>query len=129
MKFVSSDFEIQWFSGTGAGGQHRNKTQNCCRVTHIATGIRAQGTSSRSRETNLRNAMAVCKARVVDHFAQPTQRYRAGNERVRTYHEPNNRVTDHASGEQDSYKNVVLAGNGSGMIEARAMAMRLRESE
>jgi peptide chain release factor 1 len=127
MKFVNHDFEIQWFSGTGAGGQHRNKTQNCCRVIHTPTGIKAQGTNSRSREANLRNAMAVCQSRVVEHFRQDIERYRATNERVRTYHEPDNRVTDHASGEQDTYKNVVIDGDGSKMIEARAQIMRVRE--
>lgn len=25
---LPSDFSRRWFSGTGAGGQHRNKTQN-----------------------------------------------------------------------------------------------------
>ena len=127
MKLNETDFEIQWFSGTGAGGQHRNKTQNCCRVIHNPTGIKAQGTNSRSREANLRNAMAVCKARVVEHFQEDTERYRAGSERVRTYHEPDNRVVDHASGETDTYKNVVVDGDGARVIEARLKAMRLKD--
>jgi peptide chain release factor 1 len=124
MKFNDNDFEIQWFSGTGPGGQHRNKTQNCCRVIHKPTGIRAHGTRSRSRDDNLTNAMKVCKARVMDLLHKDTERYRAGEERVRTYHEPDNRVVDHASGETDTYKNVVLNGNIEKMIEARAQALR-----
>lgn len=50
--YTKKDFHIDWFSGSGAGGQHRNKHQNCCRITHIETGLRAQGTESRSRATN-----------------------------------------------------------------------------
>lgn len=34
-----SDLKVEWFSGSGAGGQNRNKVQNCCRLTHIPTGI------------------------------------------------------------------------------------------
>jgi len=29
------DFKVEWYSGTGAGGQHRNKHQNSVRLTHI----------------------------------------------------------------------------------------------
>ena len=50
-----ADFEIQWFSGTGPGGQNRNKTQNCCRVIHIPTGIK-QEIQGRDRKANLRDA-------------------------------------------------------------------------
>jgi peptide chain release factor 1 len=124
MKFSDQDFEISWFSGTGKGGQHRNKHQNCCRVTHIATGIRAHGTSSRSREDNMSNAMAVCKARVIEHFHVDTERYRADPERVRTYHEPDNRVIDHASGVTTTYKKAVLDGDLGDLIQARALAKK-----
>lgn len=125
MNFSDEDFEIQWFSGTGKGGQHRNKHQNCCRVRHLPTGIQAIGTNSRSREDNKRNAMNICKARVIERFSEDTERYRAGSERVRTYHEPDNRVIDHASGLTQSYKDVIVNSNIEDMIEARAKAKRL----
>ena len=32
------DFRIDYFSGTGAGGQYRNKHQNCVRLTHTESG-------------------------------------------------------------------------------------------
>jgi peptide chain release factor 1 len=123
MKFSDQDFEISWFSGTGKGGQHRNKHQNCCRVIHTGTGISAQGTNSRSRADNLRNAMLVCKARVIQHFHVDTERYRADTQRVRTYHEPDNRVLDHASGVTTTYKKAVLDGDLGDLIQARALAM------
>ena len=50
-QIADSDFRIEWFSGTGAGGQHRNKSQNSCRVIHIPTGI-SEARQSRSRENN-----------------------------------------------------------------------------
>lgn len=51
------DLEITWFSGGGgAGGQHKNKHDNCCRIFHPESGVRAQGTSSREQKANQREA-------------------------------------------------------------------------
>jgi peptide chain release factor 1 len=53
---TKKDFEIYWFSGTGAGGQHRNKHQNCCRLIHPQSGAMATGQKSKSRKDNLSGA-------------------------------------------------------------------------
>jgi len=50
------DFDIKFFSGTGAGGQHRNKHQNCVRMTHTDSGAYATGQSGKSRQSNIREA-------------------------------------------------------------------------
>ena len=114
--------KIEWYSGQGAGGQHRNKHQNCCRLTHVETGITANGTGSRSREANKRDARKELQKRVNAHFRIEKERGLAGTERVRTYHKPDNRVVDHASGERFPYDEVVN-GNGIGdCIEARRIA-------
>ena len=63
-------------------------------------------------------------SRVAAHFHQDRERGLAGTERIRTYHEPDNRVVDHASGAVDTYTNVVLKGNAESVIEARARAAR-----
>jgi len=58
------DLCIEWFSGgPGAGGQHRNKHQNCCRIKHLESGAFSQGTEERNRNQNLRNAFK----RLCDH--------------------------------------------------------------
>ena len=124
MKVSEDQFRFEWFSGTGKGGQHRNKHQNCCRCIHEPTGISANGTKSRSREDNRLAAYNTCLSRVAAHFHEDTKRYLAGNERIRTYHEPDNRVVDHASGYTDTYTNVIVKGNPEGVIEARARAVR-----
>ena len=49
---TKKDFTVDWFSGSGAGGQHRNKHQNCIRLRHPESGAEATGTESRSREQN-----------------------------------------------------------------------------
>ena len=50
-----TEFRIEWFSGTGKGGQHRNKHQNCCRLIHMPTGM-VQNGMGRERTSNLRQA-------------------------------------------------------------------------
>jgi hypothetical protein len=53
---TKKDLEITYYSGSGAGGQYRNKHQNCCRIKHKETGIIATGQDERSREQNTKNA-------------------------------------------------------------------------
>lgn len=124
MKISEEQFRYEWFSGTGKGGQHRNKHQNCCRCIHEPTGITANGTNSRSREDNKHAAYTTCRSRVEAYFHRDTERFQAGNERIRTYHEADNRVTDHASGLQDTWTNIIEKSNLEPMIEARAKALR-----
>ena len=57
------EFRITWFSGTGKGGQHRNKHRNCCRVTHLPTGM-TEVRQSRSRDANLKSALAALRAQL-----------------------------------------------------------------
>ena len=54
------DFEITYFSGTGAGGQHRNRHMNCVRVRHLESGAEGKGTESRKTPDNLRKAFKRC---------------------------------------------------------------------
>lgn len=123
MKITEDQFRYEWFSGTGKGGQHRNKHQNCCRCIHEPTGIQANGTNSRSREDNKRAAYITCLSRVQAHFHTDKERNQAGSERIRTYHEADNRVTDHASGLQATYTSVMDKGELDAMIEARAKVL------
>jgi protein subunit release factor A len=78
----------------------------------------------RSREDNKHAAYITCLSRIQAHFHKDKERGLAGTERIRTYHEPDNRVTDHASGVQDTYTNVVIKGNIENVIEARAKVVR-----
>jgi peptide chain release factor 1 len=124
MKITEDQFRFEWFSSTGGGGQHRNKHQNCCRCIHEPTGIQANGTSSRSRDENKKNALAVCRARVDRHFHRDTERFRASAERVRTYHAVDNRVYDHATGLTDTYQNVMVKDGLETLIDTRAKTVR-----
>lgn len=53
---TKKDLEITFFSGTGPGGQNRNKVQNCVRMRHPESGASSTGQSNRDRQANLREA-------------------------------------------------------------------------
>lgn len=118
LHLTKKDFNLEWYSGEGKGGQHRNKHDNCCRITHIATGLSAVGTRNKNRSSNQRDAFRVLAARILAHYRTDPAR-RTDGERVRTYHEPRNQVLDHASSLSMPYTEVVGKGNIGPMIEAR----------
>lgn len=121
---TKKDFKLNWFSGTGAGGQHRNKHQNCLRLTHIESGITVVAQTCRDRQSNLRHAIERIKPLLLEYY-QPSEdpvRIKA-TETIRTYHEPDNRVKDHASGLTRTYKEIVLDGELDEMIKARLEAV------
>lgn len=103
-----AEFRIEWYSGSGAGGQHRNKHQNSCRVIHEPTGIMRKA-ETRSRESSLREAMdAVSKAlheiaeRKMLAQANKDRREQVGSgmrgDKRRTYRFQDDSVTDHVTG-------------------------------
>ena len=120
LHLTKKDFDIQLFSGQGLGGQNRNKTQNCCRIIHKETGLRAQCTAYRERTKNQCEAFRVLAHRIVEHYKNQEERPTINTTVVRTYHEPDNRVKDYASGLQQPYTRVVDGNHIGDMIEARA---------
>lgn len=62
-EITDGDLKIEWYSGTGKGGQHRNKHQNSCRITHIPTGLQ-ESRQGRQREANLRDAKEALQRRL-----------------------------------------------------------------
>jgi peptide chain release factor 1 len=120
-----ADLRFRAYRSSGPGGQHRNTTMSAIEVTHLPTGIKACA-SLKAQSQSKRAALRVLISRLYAHFHVQKERFGAPAERVRTYHEPDNRVTDHGSGLQLSYREVVDKGDLSRMIESRA-ASRLRE--
>ena len=108
IQIQDSDLRIEWYSGTGAGGQHRNKHQNSCRITHVPTGITATA-QCRSRENSLNEArasihqrvMATMQNRAVNEQAQD-RRQQVGSgmrgDKIRTYRFQDDVVQDHKTG-------------------------------
>lgn len=54
---TKKDLEITYFSGTGGGGQHRNRHMNCVRIKHKESGALVTGQSQKSKEKNTREAL------------------------------------------------------------------------
>lgn len=115
-----NDFRVEFFSGTGAGGQHRNKCQNSARVIHIPTGIK-QERQGRAREANLTDA----KAAIITELDRQVDAARHGataadrkgqlgsgmrGDKVRTYRFQDDQVTDHRTGKSARCA-LVMRGN------------------
>jgi len=60
----SKDLRIDYFRGSGPGGQRRNTSETGVRVTHMPSGLVATATESRSRQMNLQRALARLEEKV-----------------------------------------------------------------
>jgi len=59
-RLTRHDFRWDAYRGSGKGGQKRNKTSNCCRCTHEASGAVGKSEEGRSFEQNRRRAFRRC---------------------------------------------------------------------
>lgn len=120
VEFNERDFKIEWYSGTGAGGQHRNKHQNSCRLTHIPSGT-VVTSQCRSRENSLNEAKTellsrlnggMQKSELMERSAIRKDQVGTGErgDKVRTYRFQDNTVKDHRTG-KSSRCDVVINGN------------------
>jgi len=118
--FKESDCDISWFSGTGAGGQNRNKVMCSCRLTHIPTGI-VRSSQTRSRITSYATALKELEAEVTNGklkeqhlISSANRKQQVGSgmrgDKIRTYRFQDDRVQDHLTGKIASNKKV-LQGN------------------
>jgi peptide chain release factor 1 len=115
--FKDSDFRVEWYSGTGAGGQHRNKHQNSCRITHIATG-KVTTAQCRSRQNSQEQATAALLELLNnDHNSEVHQALAADRkqqvgsgmrgDKIRTYRFQDDSVKDHNTGNSATLSKVM----------------------
>jgi peptide chain release factor 1 len=120
VEFNDRDFRTEWYSGTGAGGQHRNKHQNSCRITHLESGVVATA-QCRSRENSLNEAKLAILERLNKSQSSLAYEALASNrkeqvgsgmrgDKIRTYRFQDNTAKDHETGQQAQLSRV-LAGN------------------
>ena len=114
------DLKVEWYSGTGAGGQHRNKHQNSCRITHTPSGVVATA-QTRSRQNsynlaiqNIQKELDAATKRSYNSNIASNRKSQVGSgmrgDKIRTYRFQDDVVKDHVSNITASVKKV-LSGN------------------
>lgn len=53
---TKKNFVFKYYKGQGGGGQKKNKTENCCQITHVESGAQECSEEGRSKEFNKQNA-------------------------------------------------------------------------
>lgn len=116
-RYPAHEFAVSFFSGTGPGGQNRNKVQACARVVHLPTG-RTRTAQTRSRDNSTRLAMAALLEDLQTAQAQAEQartdrerRAQMGSgergDKRRTYRCQEDQVLDHRSGRRARASSVL----------------------
>ena len=116
--WILNERDIQTFTtkDSGPGGQHRNKTESCVVMRHLPTGIEAKA-ASKSQHQNRRLARQTLEARVAAYSAASLKngkdierRAKVGSgqraDKIRTYREQDDQVTDHRSGARARLKDI-----------------------
>lgn len=115
------DLRIETMRGSGAGGQHRNRTESAVRMRHLPTGLEVRICSERSQHRNRDIARSILETRVAALHAgraaerdSALRRELAGSgargDKTRTYRERDDMVTDHRSGRRASLMTVKAGG-------------------
>jgi peptide chain release factor 1 len=115
------DLEESFTRGSGAGGQHRNKTDTCVILKHLPTGISVRVDGGRSQHINRQTALSVLRARLQDAEGERSIKDRNGRrkaqlgggargDKIRTVALQRDSVVDHRTGRSMKAKDY-LRGN------------------
>ena len=111
------DLRIEYFRGSGKGGQNRNKRDTACRITHKETGLFATAEEHKTQLQNRKAAFKRLSDKLVPLMKEAAQvdRPPISTERIRTYHEHRQQVKDHRiEGQVFNYSDVL---DGKGLDE------------
>ena len=129
------DLRIDTYCASGPGGQCVNTTDSAVRITHLPTNTVVQSQDQRSQIQNREVCMQMLRARLYEMELERQQAEQGaarlsqighGNrsEKIRTYNQPQDRVTDHRIGFNGTYNGVLLGDTLPSVIEALAAAER-----
>lgn len=115
VKLDMRDVEIKTCRGSGAGGQHRNKTESAIQATHKPSGVTVRVENERSQHQNRAEALSILRTRLLQHERESVKNARDDNRRqqvgsgmrgdkIRTIAVQRDQVTDHRSGKQITVK-------------------------
>ncbi len=132
------DLRIEVFRSSGPGGQSVNTTDSAVRIVHLPTGIKVEVQEERSQLQNREKAMRYLRARLLAEAQEKaavaeaaTRRSQVGTgeraEKIRTYHFPENRVTDHRIKLTIHQLSDVLGGSLDPFIDALLAAERAQQ--
>ena len=130
-----SDLRIDTYCASGPGGQCVNTTYSAVRITHLPTNTVVQSQEQRSQIQNREVCMQMLRARLYEMELEKQQaelgaersaQIGHGNrsEKIRTYNQPQDRVTDHRIGFNSTYNGVLLGDQLATVIDALAAADR-----
>lgn len=93
---TKKDLRIDYYRGSGKGGQHRNKTDSAVRITHIPTGLVAQSEEHKEQPKNKKQAFIRLTEKLVPIMKKAliSEKHTPSKEVIRTYHEPRDSVKD-----------------------------------
>lgn len=137
------DLEISTFCSSSAGGQHMQKNETAIRIIHKPTGIVVTCQDERSQTQNKLRAMEVLRAKIYQAEVERANAERAGmrkgqvgsgdrSEKIRTYHFPESRITDHRIKLTVHNLNTFMDGDIQTMLDALIQddqARKLAESD
>ncbi|MCW5937279.1 MAG: peptide chain release factor 1 [Fimbriimonadaceae bacterium] len=123
------DLEISTFRSSSAGGQHMQKNETAIRIVHRPSGIVVTCQDERSQQQNKLRALSVLRSKLYEaeqeRLARERGELRRGqigsgdrSEKVRTYHFPQDRVTDHRIGLTVHNVPIFMDGDLQAMIDA-----------
>lgn len=113
MSVTKGDLQIEYYRGSGPGGQHRNKRDTACRITHIPTGLSSTAQEHKSQKQNREAAFRRLADKLVPIMKRELSRRTEVKtppvlEEIRVYKEKHDRVIDSRIKDQKfSYKKVL----------------------
>lgn len=105
-----SDLQIQFYRGSGPGGQNKNKRDTACRITDLVTGIAATAEEHRTQLANRVAAKERLVHKMLEHYRKKDleeRRNKAADREVRVYKEKSGTVKCHYTNQEYRYKDVL----------------------